>query len=69
MIEVRQTIIQEFPDMLVVINTKDVKGAFLFELGQGATDGGTVDLDGAGVALRHATYGKSVHIKSGFVGS
>jgi hypothetical protein len=69
MIEVRETIIQELPDLRVVINAKDVKGALLFELGQGATAGSTVALDGPVVALRHAIYGKSVHFKTGFVDS
>jgi hypothetical protein len=69
MIEVRETIIQELPDLRVVINAKDVKGALLFELGRGATAGSTVDLDGPVVALRHAIYGKSVHFKTGFVDS
>jgi hypothetical protein len=69
MIEVRETIIQEFPDPRVVINAQDVKGALLFELGPGATVGSTIDLDGAVVALRHVRYGRPIHIKTGFVDS
>jgi hypothetical protein len=68
MIEVRETIIQELPNLRVVINAKDVQGALLFELWHGAP-AGSVDLDAAGVALRYVMCERSVHGKSGFVDS
>ena len=67
MIEVRETIIQAFPDLRVVINAKDVKGTFLFGLRRGAPVGSTVDLDCAVVALRHVMQGRRVHLKNGWV--
>jgi hypothetical protein len=69
MIEVRETLSHEFPDLRVVINAKDVQGARRFGLWQGATTGGSVDLDTAGMALRHVIYGRPIHIKTGFVDS
>jgi hypothetical protein len=66
---VGETIVQECPDLRVVINAKDVKGALLLELGPGATARSIVDLDGAVVALRHVIYGRHIHIKTGFVDS
>jgi hypothetical protein len=66
MIEVRETLSHECPDARVVINAKDVHGAFLFEWGQRAPTG-SVDLNAAGVVLRHVRCERFVHVKSGFV--
>jgi hypothetical protein len=67
MIEVREALSHEFPDLRVVINAKDVQGALRFGLGPGPTTGSIVDLDPAGMALRHVIYGRPIHIKTGFV--
>jgi hypothetical protein len=69
MLETRETLRHDFTDQFVVINAKDVQGALLFELWQGAPAGSMVDLNAAVVALRHVRYGRCVHVKSVFVDS
>jgi hypothetical protein len=67
MLVVRETTIHEFPDPQVVINAKDVQGARRFDLRQWAPTGSIVDLDTAGMPLRHVIGGRTIHIKTGFV--
>jgi hypothetical protein len=67
MLEALETYTHEIPDLLVVINAKDIQGALPFGLRRGALAGSMVDFNAAGVAWRHFIYGRCVHVKSGFV--
>jgi hypothetical protein len=64
MTEVREAIIQEFPDLRVVINAKDVQGAFWFDLSHVPTRliDGLQMMPGNLRQIRIGDYGKPVHI-------
>jgi hypothetical protein len=52
----------DFPEQIVVINAKDVQGALLFGLWQGASAGSIVNLNAVGVTLRLIRYGRYIHV-------
>jgi hypothetical protein len=67
MLEARETSSHEIPDLLVVINAKDVQGALPFGCGGTPRPGAwPISMPPAWLCVT-SSYGSYVHVKSGFV--
>jgi hypothetical protein len=68
MLEARETLINDFPEQLVVINAKDVQGAFVVGLWPGVLIGNMANPNATSVRLRLVRHESYVHVgKSGLI--